>query len=260
MPTRLSELMQRCTSAPGHAALDVPDDWMQGRSAFGGLQSAIALRAMRTLVPDAPLRTLQVAFVAPVGERLEARANVLRAGKNATQVEARLGTGGATDALVVAVFGSPRDSIVAREWPRAEPMPVRHNMAYVAGVLPAFLQHFDVALLDGAAPFAGRPVTRSLYDIGLHDGGATTESHLMAICDFVPPVGLSWMPRPTPGTSLTWMLEMLDDDFAGQPLAGWRIDAEMVAARGGYTTQRTAVHAPDGRAIALSHQSMVVFG
>src|SRR5262249_60793476 len=84
--TTLSELMSRCIAAPGSVALDdCGEDWMQGRSVFGGLQAAVALAAMRTLVPDAPLRTLQMAFVAPVGARdLRARAATLRAGKSAT--------------------------------------------------------------------------------------------------------------------------------------------------------------------------------
>jgi hypothetical protein len=88
----------------------------------------------------------------------------------------------------------------------------------------------------------------------------TGEAQLLAFADFVPPVALSWMPKPTPGSSLTWMLEMLDDDFRSQPVAGWRLDTRMVAARDGYTNQVTTIHAPDGRAIATSTQSMVVFG
>ncbi|HVH33257.1 MAG TPA: hypothetical protein VM847_03985, partial [Tahibacter sp.] len=44
-----------------------------------------------------------------------------------------------------------------------------------------------------------------------------------------------------------------------QPAEGWRVDAELVAARDGYTSQSTWIVAPDGRPIALSRQSMVVF-
>jgi hypothetical protein len=226
---------------------------------FGGLQAAIALQAMRTLVPAMPLRTLQMTFIAPTGGQLQAHARTLRTGKNTAHVEARLGADAATEALVVAIFGAPRDSIVRRDLPAALPQPALGRMDYVPGIVPAFLQHFDIALVDGAPPFAGRAVQRNAYDIALRDDGTATESHLLAFADFVPPVGLSWPARPVPGTSLTWMLEILDDDFAGQPLAGWRVDAEMVAARGGYTSQRTVIHAPDGRAIALSLQNMGVF-
>ena len=46
----------------------IPDDWLQGRSAFGGLQAAFALKAMRELTGvAAPLRVMQTTFIAPVG-------------------------------------------------------------------------------------------------------------------------------------------------------------------------------------------------
>jgi hypothetical protein len=68
------------------------------------------------------------------------------------------------------------------------------------------------------------------------------------------------MRKPSPGSSLTWMLEFLSDRFEDLPLDGWRVDAELVAARAGYTSQSTMVWGPGGEAVALSRQSMVVFG
>ena len=84
----------------------VSDDWLQGRSTFGGLQAALALRAMRGLVPATlSLRSLQVAFVAPVsGGAVRITARVLREGKNVIQVEARLLEGEETACLVIGVF------------------------------------------------------------------------------------------------------------------------------------------------------------
>ena len=64
----------------------------------------------------------------------------------------------------------------------------------------------------------------------------------------------------TPGSSMTWMLEVLHPNFTAQPLQGWRVEAEMVAARDGYSSQSTIIYAPDGTATVLSRQSMVVFG
>lgn len=260
--TRLSELMNRCVTANGSAVLErIGDDWMQGRSAFGGVQAAVALKAMRGVVPDVALRTLQMTFVAPVGaDDLRAQARVLRAGKSATHVEARIEGDGSTLAIAVGVFGRGRESIVRHDPPRlAQGAPAR-KIPFAAGVLPAFMQHFDVGLLDGALPFSGARAEQAVYELGLHDQGPVSEAHLLAFADFVPPVAFSWMTAAVPGSSLTWMLEILDDGFAGQPLQGWRVDTRMIAARDGYTSQRTMIYAPDGRAIASSQQSMVVFG
>ena len=259
--TKLSDVMNRCLTANGSAVLDrVGDDWMQGRSAFGGLQAAVALRAMRNLVPAVSLRTFQMIFVAPVGaEAMRAQARVLRTGKSATHVESRLEADGVTLALAVGVFGSARESIVRLDLPAPAPLRVTAKLPYVPGVMPAFMQHFDVGLLDGALPFANARVDHAYYELSLRDQGPVSEAHLLVLADFMPPVALSWMPGVVPGSSLTWMLEIVDDDYATQPLQGWRADATMQAARDGYTSQTTTIYAPDGRAIALSRQSMVVF-
>ncbi len=63
-----------------------------------------------------------------------------------------------------------------------------------------------------------------------------------------------------PGSSLTWMLEFLADSFSHLPLERWRIDLELLAARDGYTNQSGLLWAPDGSPIALSRQSMLVYG
>ena len=45
----------------------LPEDWMQGRGAFGGILAAAALRALRTRVPaDRPPRTVSATFYGPV--------------------------------------------------------------------------------------------------------------------------------------------------------------------------------------------------
>jgi acyl-coenzyme A thioesterase PaaI-like protein len=77
---QLAQVMQGVPAGP--AALDfvVSDDWLQGRSAFGGLQAAFGVAAMRRMLPVAlPLRTLQVTFVAPVPPGpVRAQAQLLR--------------------------------------------------------------------------------------------------------------------------------------------------------------------------------------
>ena len=86
--TPFSLLLSRIQAGEGVSTLDVPEDWLQGRTLFGGLQAVIGLAAMRSIAPEAPLRSLQVTFLAPVpGGIVQARARVLRSGKSATPVE-----------------------------------------------------------------------------------------------------------------------------------------------------------------------------
>jgi len=93
--TLFSKLLRSAQGDDGRMILEVPEDWMQGRSVFGGLQIALALRAMRSLAPELPLRTVQATFVAPAAGRLDVRAGVLRRSKSTVHAEARIVDGDA---------------------------------------------------------------------------------------------------------------------------------------------------------------------
>src|SRR3546814_4490480 len=92
IPMQFSQLLSAMRGADGEWQVDVPADWQQGRTLFGGLQAALAVRAMRGLVPaSTPLRTLQATFISPVpGGPLRFVARVLRSGNSAPPVEAEL--------------------------------------------------------------------------------------------------------------------------------------------------------------------------
>jgi hypothetical protein len=260
--TPWSDLFARARGQDGTWTLAIPDDWMQGRTIFGGLQAALALRAMRELVPQVPLRTLQGTFLAPSPAGvLTARARVLRTGKSATHVEARLVDGETTLAVLIGVFGAARPSAVTllpQQVAVTAAKPI--EFPYVPGLIPAFTQHFKVRWLRGMPPYTGDTVTDPVMEIGMLDRGPATEGHVLAIADFPPPVALSHLKAPAPGSTLTWMIELLADSFDALPLAGWRIDAQLAAARAGYTSQSIMVWGPAGEPVAMSRQSMVVFG
>jgi acyl-coenzyme A thioesterase PaaI-like protein len=259
----LSAWIDSASLGEGFATALVTDDWLQGRSAFGGLQAVTAWLAMRTLVPGTmPLRALQMNFIAPVpAGALQAEANVLRVGKSVTQVEARLLAGGQRCASAVGLFGAARASQLVHRPVRPDVtcgQPV--DFPFRAGITPAFTQHFSARWLRGSPPFSGGSSRESVVELALHDTGTCSEAHVLAIADFIPPVALSMLSAPTPGSSLAWMLELSALDYAAMPLSGWRIDSEMVAAGEGYTSQSNRIWGPKGDLVALSRQSMVVFG
>jgi acyl-coenzyme A thioesterase PaaI-like protein len=261
MPTPFGRLLRSAALAPGEATLDVPEDWLQGRSVFGGLQAALLLAAMRTRVPDVPLRTMQATFFAPVpAGRMAARARVVRSGKSTAHVEARIVDGDATLALAVGVFGLARQSAVA-VLPVQPDAPTEQTSVFAATPgAPSFAQHFRARWLRGSPPGSGDPATEHVLGVDLEDDGAATEAHVLAIADFIPPIAMSHLASRAPGSTLTWMIEMLVDRVDGLPLRGWRVDATMSAARDGYTSQSITLWGPGGEPVALGRQSMVVFG
>ncbi len=260
---QFSEVMQSVIPHGDGWHAMVGEDWLQGRSVFGGLQAALALRAMRALVPaDMPLRSLQTTFVAPVpAGPISIRARCLRRGRSAIQLEASLIDGEQTLCRVLGVFGSARPSALNFQ-PVQPPVAAKapRELHYVEGRMPAFTQHFRACWLRGDLPFSGGRQRESVVRVSLRDEGPVDEIHVLAFGDFIPPIALSMFDRPIPGSSLTWMLELLRDRHDDLVLDDWRIDAQLIAARDGYTQQDVMLWGPNGEPVALSRQSMVVFG
>lgn len=260
---QFSNLMRNVVRDGDQWHAPVTDDWLQGRSAFGGLQAALAVRAMRELVPkEMPLRTLQVTFLAPVpAGQVTVRATCLRKGRSVIHVEASLCDGEQILCRLLGVFGMARPSVLDFQ-PKQLPMPAgpARELTYVEGRMPAFTQHFHARWLAGDLPFSAGDQRESILQLSLRDEGCADETHVLAFADFIPPIALGMFDKPVPGSSLTWMIELLRDRFDDLGMDDWRVDAQLLAARDGYTNQSVMLWGPRGEPVALSRQSMVVFG
>lgn len=260
---RFSDVLDSGVLLGGIWTAEVSQDWMQGRSVFGGLQGALALRAMRALVPkEVPLRVLQMVFVAPMDAgRIEIQPRVLRTGRNAIHAEARILLAGQVASIVLGVFGRSRESRVkVLPTPPASPCQRGSVIARSRGaLLPDFAQHFSMRWLSGSEPFSGFPDRFAVIEVGLRDDARVLEEHVLAIADAPPPVAFSFLEKPAMGSSLAWKIEMLGVPFEHMALEGWRLHVELHAAGDGYTDQSILVCGPTGDPVALSRQSMVIF-
>lgn len=243
---------------------EIPADWRQGRSIFGGLQAALGLRAMRQLVSvDLPLRALQVTFVAPAPDGpLSATASVLRRGKSATQAECRLLDGDHVVCLVVGIFGAPRPSAIAIA-PSSPPLPcdveTLADVPYIPDVTPRFTQFFRLRWCEGGTPFSGTAAPHTRVFVKLREAVRDREANLVAVADAIPSPGVSLLPRPTASSSLTWTLELYAPE-AASPDGWFLLDTEVTAGRDGYLNQSSLVWTTGGQLAALSRQSVAVFG
>ena len=262
----MSDLSQLLASAQRTAVglqFDVSDNWLQGRSLFGGIQAALAVEAMAALSEGLPLRTVQATLFAPVpAGPVQIHTREIRRGKNTVHAEARFVDGEQTLALFIGVFGRGRESVV-RHQPSTPELPAGPGLEfrYVPGIFPAFLQHFEVTCLKGGPPFSGSGDHRQIFRVKLKDSASQTGlAHVLSLADYPPPVASSHLRQPTPGSTLTWMIDLCSEDFSAEPLEGWIIDVQLLAADAGYTQQSVALYAPSGGLVALGRQCMVVFG
>jgi acyl-CoA thioesterase len=126
--------------------------------------------------------------------------------------------------------------------------------------LPAFLRHFALKFAEGTRPFTGTPLRTSKVYIRHRDPSPSSESHLVALIDCIPPPLLQMMTTPAPSSSLTWTLEFIRHDYGFAPDAWWRIDTEAKGAGEGYSQESSLLLDPEGRPAAFSRQLVAVFG
>ena len=260
-----TELLGTLETNGNSATLELTPDWLQGRTAYGGWQSALAVLAMRQILgPDIPLRSLQVNFVGPIGiGPITARAELLRQGKSAAQLEARIVVGGQTAFIAVAIFAAPRPSQVAlapraakanRDVASLEPRP------FIEGVMPSFVKHFDTRWALGSYPFSGAAHSAAQIFARLRDEDISSEAHLVMMCDVIPPSAIALFKTPAMLSSMNWTLELITP-LDAETAAGWlRFDAEMTAAADGYAWENTSIWGCNGDLIALSRQCVALFG
>src|SRR6185503_8709392 len=134
------------------------EDWLQGRTAYGGLSAALCVEAARRAVPDLPpLRSAQFTFIGPASGPLSAGTEVLRRGKSAVFVGVDLSgdAGIATHALLS--FGIARPSVITHQtltMPKGNS--ITDSEPFFPGDRPLinFQRHFESRFAGGARPFS----------------------------------------------------------------------------------------------------------
>lgn len=243
---------------------EVFEDWLQGRSAFGGLSGALVANAMRQQVePDRKLRSLQITFVGPaaVGEH-DITLTPLREGGSVTHMQAELRQQGDVSVTATAAYGKSRDSafaIPAISRPEAIAANELKSMPFIPGIVPNFVQHFDFRWAAGTPPFTGSKKPNNRVWVRMDSDAELDEIGIIAIADALPPPALSMPQKPCPASSLSWYLELLPVTAKGKLSDWWLVDYDCDAGADGYYNQVAKIWAPDGQLVAISRQVAVMF-
>lgn len=260
-----SELLASMQTDANGVTLELTPDWLQGRTAYGGWQAALAVSAMRQILgSDIPLRSLQSNFVGPIGVgKITANAVLLRRGKSAAQLEAKIQIDGQTAFTAVGIFGAPRVSQLSLA-PKAPPsnkeLAAIASRPYVDGVMPVFLKHFDTRWAMGGYPFSGSAHSAAQIFARFRDEEISSETHLVMIGDVIPPSAIALFNSPIMLSSMNWTLELVTP-LDAETRAGWlRFDSELTAAGDGYGWENTSIWSSKGELVALSRQCVALFG
>ncbi|MEE2643547.1 MAG: thioesterase family protein [Myxococcota bacterium] len=240
----------------------LPADWLQGRTAYGGLVAAIGLEATLRAVPNLPpIRSAQVSFIGPSGDELEITVQVLRRGRSVVFVECTLSNERGMVARCLFCFGAARPSGLAAPVftpPKFLP-PETSSESISFEEAPAFVRHYETRVLSGGPPgsCSAKPELLVWVRHGDRDAHGSMVG-LLGLADMLPPAILSTLPRFVPISSMTWQIDFFvsespDDD-------GWRLlEATAESATEGYSSQRMAIWDRQGRPLMASRQSLAIF-
>ncbi len=254
-------LIASASSQPGGLDITIPDGWMQGRTTYGGLSSALCLEAVMRSAPNLPpLRSANVAFIGPAGGPVEGRARELRRGKSVSFFEADLtGEKGLATRCTFA-FGAERESTLDQNWtPQPDvAAPDACPVFIPEGLGPSFTQHFDTRLAKGARPATGSTEHDHFIWVRHRDEAATDIVALIALADTPPPAVLPMAAEFAPISSMTWMLNFLTN--APQTDDGWwLLQTRAEQASGGYSSQDMLVWNANRELVIAGRQSVAIF-
>ncbi|MBU2953997.1 acyl-CoA thioesterase [Marinobacter sp. F3R08] len=247
--------------------LVLPSDWSQGRATFGGLTAALMFARMEKLVAEGrAMRSLQVSFVGPVEPGIPAsfEAEILREGKAVSQVQGRIVQNGETRLVCLGSFGGDRESAVQVEaLPAPEAMPVSDcpGLDYIEGVTPEFIKQIEMRWAFGNLPFSGKG--------GRELGGwmqfrkapdRFSDAHIIALVDAWPPALLPYLKQRVRTSSLSWALDIVHPRPVIEPGDWLLYKVSIDQAGAGYGHTQAGIWTAKGELVALSRQTVTVFG
>lgn len=263
----LREILQDVHVGGDSGRAAIPEGWAQGRSTFGGLVVAVALRAMRSQVAAERLpRSLLATFVAPVAPGgVGLRVRTLREGRAATLLQADVEQEGSVRCSVQGAFGADRESAVSMEGTPppevAGPDEDLWELPFIDGVTPDFTRRFQYRWAIGSGPYSAADAREMGGWCRFRDASEpVTEEHVLSLVDAWPAPILPLMKEPAPASSLTWALDFVQPIPEASAGDWWLFRAEVDQVAHGYGQFHAALWSPDGRLTALGRQTWVVFG
>ncbi len=262
MPNSFSDLIGGAQFTEERLSLVITEDWMQGRTTYGGLTAALCLETASRTFPDLPpLRSAMVSFIGPAGGAVKGQAKILRQGKSVTFVEADLIAEKGLATRAIFAFGGDRQSRFNKTFtpsPPTIPNPEDCEIYIPDGFGPVFLQHFDRLLAKGGRPMSGSSEHDHFIWARHRDKGATGVASFLALADMPPPAVMPMFSEPAPISSMTWQVNFLSD--SPETREGWYLlQSRAEYATGGYSSQDMLVWNRSGDLVLTGRQSVAIF-
>lgn len=241
----------------------IDPSWMQGRTAYGGISSAVALAGvMRRHQPEPPLRCAQISFVGPVGGDCRVNSKVIRQSKSSLFVDAGVSSDAGFGTAGLFTFSNERDSHLDYDiltMPSAPP-PEALEPIPQSKYRPEFTQHFDMRPVDGPKLKIRQDRAEMLTWVRFNE---TPQCHpavaLLALGDALPPAAFHLFHEFGPISSMNWTVNMLTGAPATDDDGWWLLSAVSRYARSGMSVQDMMIWNRAGQAVVSGSQAIAIY-
>ncbi len=260
--TGFSQLLDGLEADGDTFSITLASDWLQGRTAYGGLSAALCLAATLRANPSLPpLRSAQFAFIGPATGMLQITPSVLRQGKSAVFVGVDLTGDSGLAVRATLCFGAGRTlpgEYGGLVFPALRP-PDRCPDFYTFANRPNFMAHFDGRLAGGGAALSASARPEMLVWLRHRDAGVDDLVRLIALADALPPAAFAAFDAAVPISTMTWSIDMLDANPVSTS-GWWLVQGIAETIEQGYSAQATVIWSGDGRPVLCARQTIAIFG
>lgn len=262
-PSTLDALLATLADDGDDVTATIDPSWMQGRTAHGGISSAVALAAvLRRHQPEQPLRCAQISFVGPLGGDCRVATRVIRQSKSSLFVDAGVSGADGFGTAALFTFSRARASHLDHDrlaMPEAaapemlEPIPASKYR-------PEFTRHFDMRPTSGPRIVTKQDKAEMLTWVRFNENPACHPAvALLALGDALPPAALHLFHEFGPISSMNWTVNMLVDTPITDADGWWLLSATSRYARGGFSVQDMIIWNRAGQAVVSGSQAVAIY-
>ncbi len=261
-PTTLDQLLATGEPREQHRHYSIGPDWMQGRTAYGGISAAVSLdAALRDHPGDAPLRTAQVSFVGPVGGDVSVSTRALRQSKSSRFIATDLASDSGYGTNAVFTFMKARESHI--DYSTIEPPPIADPGLLESvpdhPVRPAFTRKFDMR--PGRGPTFGHALANAdiqTWVRWIEQPDCDPHVALLALADALPPAAITLFSKFGPISSSTWVQHFLTDHPHSRD-GWWLLSSKSEIVRSGFSAQTMMIWNSDRELVSIGGQGVAVY-
>jgi len=256
--TPIADILAGATPIDNGFRATIPATWLQGRTSYGGLSSALALHAAQRLEPDLPpLRSAQISFIGPLSGEVSVTATRLRRGRNAAFIQADIVSDAGLGFRATFVFMSDQVSQIDLDGRlESHHRPPAPDTKIYTGPEEFFTGNLN--FLDLKEDARGEAEWLRWARLRAYEG-LDPMVHVLAVADALPPAAFKLLGKQfVPISSLTWIVNLFTPAPATRD-GWWLLSATSDYAKNGCSSQSMMIWNADGQPIAQGMQSVAIF-